>query len=142
MISLASARVPALSVCLVSLLSSPVPAALAEEKPVASAATEDAKEHVDILSLKRTEGGTVTLRFVVTNTRDSDFSMVAGNIHLVDLAARRSYGAGLTSSSCNAPPGGKVICWAIFGAPPVATKTMAVQFYENIDLLPGVPVAE
>jgi hypothetical protein len=116
MISLASVRVPALSACLVSLLALPVPAALAEEKPVASAATEDAKEHVDILSLKRTEGGTVTLRFVLTNTRDSDFSMVAGNIHLVDLAARRSYGAGLTSSSCSAPhdsphfPSARLLC--------------------------------
>jgi hypothetical protein len=30
----------------------------------------------------------------------------------------------------------------MFGAPPVATKTMTVQFYENIDLLSGVPVTE
>jgi hypothetical protein len=51
--------------------------------------TMEGKVRVDILSLKRTEGGTVILRFVLANNGDGDFSMVVGNIHLVDLAARR-----------------------------------------------------
>jgi hypothetical protein len=119
-----------------------LPSAHAEDRPVASTATHDGKIRVDVLSLKRTEGGTVTLRLALANNGAGDFSMVMGNIHLVDLAARRSYGAGLMSSSCSTPPGGQVNCWATFAAPPEATKTLAVQFYENLDLLPGVPVAE
>lgn len=113
-----------------------------EDRPIASTATHDGKVHVDVLSLKRTDGGTVTLRFVLANDGDGDFSMVLGNMHLVDLAARRSYRAGLMSSSYSTPPGRQVNCWATFAAPPEATKTLAVQFYENLDLLSGVPVAE
>ena len=132
-----------LVVCLAAGLALPLSAAHAEDgPPIASTATHDGKVHVDILSLKRTDGKTVTLRFVVANDGDGNFSMVVGNIHLVDLAARRSYGAGLMSSSCNPPPGGQVSCWATFAAPPEATKTLAVQFYENLDLVSGVPLAE
>ena len=128
--------------CLAAVLALPLSSARTEDRPLASTATHDGKVHVDILSLKRTEGKTVTLRFVLANDGERDFSMVVGNIHLVDLAARRSYGAGLMSSSCSTPPGGHVNCWATFAAPPEATKTLAVQFYENLDLVTGVPVAE
>jgi hypothetical protein len=131
-----------LAVCLSAVLALPLSSAHAEDRPIASTATHDGKVHVDILSLKRTEGKTVTLRFILANNGERDFSMVVGNIHLVDLAARRSYGAGLMSSSCSASPGGQVNCWATFAAPPEATKTLAVQFYENLDLVSGVPVAE
>ena len=131
-----------LAACITAVLALPLLPAHAEDKPIASAATHDGKVHVDILSLRRTEGKTVTLRFALANDGERDFSMVVGNIHLVDLAARRSYGAGLMSSSCSTPPGGQVNCWATFAAPPEATKTLAVQFYENLDLVTGVPVAE
>jgi len=131
-----------LASCLAAVLALPLSSAHSEDGPIASTATHDGKVRVDILSLKRTEGGTETLRFVLANNGDGDFSMVVGNIHLVDLAARRSYRAGLMSSSCSAPPGGQVSCWATFAAPPETTKTMAVQFYENLDLVSGVPVAE
>ncbi|MBS0223321.1 MAG: hypothetical protein JSR91_21545 [Proteobacteria bacterium] len=133
-----------LAVYLVAILALPFPlsSARAQDKPIASTATHDGKVRVDILSLKRTEGGTATLRFALTNKGDRDFSVVVGNIHLVDLAGRRSYRAGLMSSSCNTPPGGQVNCWATFAAPPEATKVLAVQFYENLDLVSGVPLAE
>ena len=132
-----------LVVCLGACLALPLSSAHAEDgPPIASTATHDGKVHVDIVSLKRTEGKTVTLRFVVANNGDGNFSMVVGNIHLVDLAARRSYGAGLMSPSCSTPPGEQVSCWATFAAPPDATKALAVQFYENLDLVSGVPVAE
>jgi hypothetical protein len=130
------------ALCFAAALALPLSPGHAEDRPIASAAAQDGKVRVDILSLKRTEGGTVTLRFVLTNNGDGDFSMVVGNIHLVDLAARRSYGAGLMSSSCSTPPGRQVNCWATFAAPPEATKTLAVQFYENLDLISGVAVAE
>src|SRR5262245_40921161 len=131
-----------LALSLAATLALPLSSAHAQDRPIASTATHDGKVHVDILSLKRTEGKTVTLRFVLANDSESGFSVVAGNIRLVDLAARRSYGAGLSSSSCNPPPGGQVNCWATFSAPPEATKTLAVQFYENVDLVTSVPVAE
>jgi hypothetical protein len=130
------------ALCLAAVLALPLSSAHSEDRPIASTATHDGKAHVDVLSLKRTEGGTVTLRFVLANDGEGDFSMVLGNMHLVDLAARRSYRAGLMSSSCSTPPGRQVNCWATFAAPPEATKTLAVQFYENLDLLSGVPVAE
>jgi hypothetical protein len=131
-----------LALCLAAVLALPLSSAHTEDRPLASTATHDGKVRVDILSLKRTEGRTVTLRFALANNGEGDYSMVVGNIHLVDLAARRSYGAGLMSSSCSTPPGGQVSCWATFAAPPEATKTLAVQFYENLDLVSGVPVAE
>jgi len=131
-----------LALCLSAILALPLSPVHAQDRPIAATATHDGKVHVDILSLKRTEGKTVTLRFVLANNGERDFSMVVGNIHLVDLGARRSYGAGLMSSSCSTPPSGQVDCWATFAAPPEATKALAVQFYENLDLVTGVPVAE
>ncbi len=130
------------ALCLAAVLALPLSSGHTEDRPVASTATQDGKTHVDILSLKRTEGGTVTLRFVLANDGEGDFSMVLGNMHLVDLAARRSYRAGLMSSSCNASPGKQVSCWATFAAPPETTKTLTVQFYESLDLISGVPVTE
>ena len=130
------------ALCLAAVLALPLSSGHTEDRPVASTATQDGKTHVDILSLKRTEGGTVTLRFVLANDGEGDFSMVLGNMHLVDLAARRSYRAGLMSSSCSASPGKQVSCWATFAAPPEATKTLTVQFYESLDLISGVPVTE
>jgi hypothetical protein len=117
-----------IAVCLAAVLALWLSSAHAEDRPIASTATHDGKVRVDVLSLKRTEGGTVTLRFVLANNGNGDFSIVVGNIHLVDLAARRSYGPGLMSSSCSTPPGGQVSCWAPFAVPPEATKALAVQF--------------
>ena len=68
--------------------------------------------------------------------------MTTKNERLIDLVARREYQAGLGSDFCNAEPGHRVICWATFQAPPPNTKTMAVKFYERLDMITGVPVTE
>ena len=59
--------------------------------PVLGAASSpDGKARVEILSLKRTEGETVTLRFQVTNAGNDTFSMTLGNSRLVDMVGRQN----------------------------------------------------
>ena len=72
----------------------------------------------------------------------SNFSITPGNIRLVDLAGRRQYEPGLMSSLCISKPDERTECWATFGAPPATTKTLAVKFYEQFDLLTGVPITD
>ena len=115
-------------------------ASAADEKPVASTASGNGKLRVEILSLKRIEADLVTLRWQIVNDDDKDFSMTPGNARLVDLAGRREYSPGLTSNGCRADAGKRTMCWATFAAPPQATKTMAVKFYENLEMVMGVPV--
>jgi hypothetical protein len=107
-----------------------------------SATSPDGKARVDILSLKRTEGETVTLRFEVTNSGNDTYSMTLGNSKLVDMVGRRIYSPGLTSSGCSAPAGQQVACYAVFGAPPAGTQKMTVQFYEKLDLITNIPIGE
>jgi hypothetical protein len=114
--------------------------AFADDQPAASGTGEDGKVRVDVLSIKRTEGETVTLRFNLVNNSGSDFSIVLGNMHLVDLANRRTYSPGLMSSLCTTAPGKQVACWAVFAAPPESVKKISVQFYEHFDLISGVPI--
>lgn len=97
---------------------------------------------VNILSLKRGEGDTVTLRWEIVNDGRGDFSMTTTNERLLDLPGRRRYDAGLGSNDCRAETGKRVQCWAMYAAPPASAKTMAVQFYERFDLIPGVPVTD
>jgi hypothetical protein len=119
-----------------------VPVAWADDPPVASVTSADGKVRVDILSLKRTEGDTATLRFTVVNNGNADFSVVLGNLRLVDLVGRRYYDTGLSSTGCNTPPGKQSTCWAMFAAPPPNTRVIAVRFYEHLDLITGVPITE
>jgi hypothetical protein len=112
-----------------------------QETAVASVANQDGVR-IDIISLKRTEGDTVTLRLNLRNEGNRDVSLTLGNARLIDLANRRRYDAGLTSSQCRAESGKQASCWAVFGAPPKSVKTMTVQFYESFDLVSGVPLSE
>lgn len=105
-----------------------------------SATSPDGKTRVEILSLKRTEGETVTLRFQVTNGGNDTFSMTLGNSKLVDMIGRRIYSPGLTSSGCSVPSGQQLACYAVFGAPPAGTQKMSVQFYEKLDLITNIPL--
>jgi len=107
-----------------------------------AAASPDGKARVEILSLKRTEGETVTLRFQVTNAGNDTYSMTLGNSRLVDIVGRRIYSPGLTSSGCSAPAGQQLACYAVFGAPPAGTQKMSVQFYEKLDLITDIPLGE
>ena len=96
----------------------------------------------DVLSLKRIYGNLVTLRWMLINEDAPLYTMLASYARLVDLTARREYQSGLSSASCTARTGDKVICWATFAAPPAGTKTMAVKFYEQFDMLTGIPVSD
>ena len=116
-------------------------AAKADDQTIGTASSSNGKVRVEVLSLKRTEGQTVQLRWRLVNDDNRSFSMTTMNEKLLDMAARREYSAGL-GSSCNAEPGERQTCWAVFAAPPPNTKTMTVRFYEQFDLLPGVPISE
>ncbi len=116
--------------------------AFAQDQAVASATAADGKVRIDILSLKRSEGETLTLRILFTNNSNDSYNPTLGNIRLIDMIGRRLYSPGLTSPTCNTPVGQKQVCYAIFGAPPAGTQKLNVQFYEKVDLISGVPVSE
>ncbi len=109
---------------------------------MASVSDASANVRIDITSLKRTEGDTLTLRLQVTNAGNSNYSMVADNIRLIDLVGRRVYTPGVTGPSCSTQAGKTTACYAIFGSPPATTKAINVQFYEKVDLVTGVPIDE
>jgi hypothetical protein len=125
---------------LASLLAPSV--AVAQDQAIASVMTADGKVRVDILSLKRTEAETLTLRLMISNNSNERYDPVLGNIRLIDLIGRRVYSPGLTSPTCTTQVGQKQSCYAIFGAPPSGTQKLNIQFYEKLDLITGVPVSE
>ena len=94
-----------------------VSAAKADDAPVASGVSADGKVRAEMLSLKRTEGDTVTLRFAI------------------DLVGRASYEPVVTSSTCSAESGAKAVCWAVFAAPGPDTKSINVKFYDTFELI-------
>jgi hypothetical protein len=112
-----------------------VSATWADDAPVASGVSSDGKVRADMLSLKRTEGDTVTLRFALINDSNKTVSTTLGNMRLIDLVGRTSYEPGVTSSSCSADAGAKAICWAVFAAPGPNTKSINVKFYDDFDLI-------
>jgi hypothetical protein len=112
-----------------------VGATRADDAPVASGLSSDGKVRADMLSLKRTEGDTVTLRFAIVNDSNRTVSTTLGNMRLIDLVGRTSYEPGVTSSSCSADAGAKTICWAVFAAPGSNTKSINVKFYDAFDLI-------
>jgi hypothetical protein len=65
-----------------------------------SATSPDGKVRLEILSLKRTEGDTVTLRFQIVNESNDRFFVTIPNMRLIDIAGRRVYGPGIMSGSC------------------------------------------
>ncbi len=115
-------------------------AAAADEAPIASGPQSDGgKARLDVISAKRTEGETLTIRFRLVNTNgNSDIAMTLGNMALIDLVNRRSYEAGL-SSSCRAKAGKTVTCWAVFAAPPADLKAITMKAYEDFELI-SVPL--
>jgi hypothetical protein len=133
-------RVAALVGVATALVGLPQIAAAADEKPIASTASQNGKLRVEILSLKRIEADLVTLRWQIVNDDVKDFSMTPANARLLDLAGRREFSPGIVSNGCRAESGKRTLCWATFGAPPQGTKTMAVKFYENLEMVLGVPV--
>lgn len=133
-------RVAALVGVVTALVAVPPTVAAADEKPIASTASQNGKLRIDILSLKRIEADLVTLRWQIVNDDVKDFSMTVANARLLDLAGRREYSPGIVGPGCRAESGKRTLCWATFGAPPAGTKTMAVKFYEQFEMVLGVPV--
>jgi len=131
--------VPMLGICATLLAMSP---AFSATPNLGFATSSDGKTRVDVVSLKRTEGETVTLRFQVTNDGSDTYGMTLGNSRLVDVVGRRIYSPGLTSSGCSVPAGQQLVCYAVFGAPPSGTQKMSVQFYEKLDLITSIPLSE
>jgi hypothetical protein len=111
-------------------------------QPLGSTTSQDGKVRVEILSLKRTEGDTATLRLQIVNDGNENYSLTLVNMRLIDIPGRRFYSPGLASNNCSAAAGEHVTCYAVFGAPPAAAKAMTVQFYEKLDLISGVPIGE
>jgi hypothetical protein len=89
------------------------------------------------LSLKRTEGDTLTLRFAATNDGNRLLTIQLVNVSLVDLVNHQSYGPGLKSPNCDIPPGERSICWVIFAAPNASVKSINVTFGEDFGLIPA-----
>lgn len=130
------------TIALACLLAAAAPPAPAQDKPIATAEIANRKIRVEVLSLKRIEGNLVTLRWQLVNDDTASFLMTVGNMTLVDLAGRRSYSPGLSSSSCAARAGERTVCWATFAAPPAGTRTLAAKFYEQFELVTGIPVSD
>jgi hypothetical protein len=114
----------------------------AHAQALSSATSPDGKVRLEILSLKRTEGDTVTLRFQIVNESNDRFFVTIPNMRLIDIAGRRFYNPGIMSGSCSAQIGEKMPCYAVFAAPPPSTKTLTVQFYGNVGLITGVPISD
>lgn len=115
--------------------------ALAQEAPIARGIQDNGKAVIEILSLARTEGDTVTLRLALVNENNRDMSLVLGNMRLIDLTNRRRYEPGLDSGGCRADAGQRRVCWAIFAAPPPGVKSINVKFYEDFPLI-SVPLGQ
>ena len=136
-------------------LLSAVRAEEAPEKPLATIQGDTEGVHVDILSLKRTEGGMLTLRVAFVNdsggpVKTSAFPGINGGwkVVLVDYKAKRKYGViGFNDGSClcttnlidsaEFEPGRKVL-WAKFPAPPESVQrvTLLAGSGEPVEGLP------
>jgi len=132
---------PALYVATI-LLAIPAGASQADNQKLGSTISANGKVQVDVLSLKRTDGDTVTLRWQVVNDGEQTFSMTVENSRLVDLIGRREYSPGVSSPICRAEAHQRTMCWAVFAAPAAGTKKMSVRFYEQFDLISGVEITE
>jgi hypothetical protein len=137
------------------------PAAAAPAGAIASTDGEKPGTHIDITELKRTSGGTVNLKFTLSNTGSeklgmssnlgdhvvsSDYYRGVSGIHLIDPVNKKKYFV-VTDSEKNclcskdAPdidPGGKLNLWAKFPAPPpeVAKVTIEIPHFAPIDDVP------
>ena len=131
----------------------------AADQPIATIASDTPGIHIDILSLKRSEGAMLTLRAAFVNesgapVKDSVFPGMNGSgwqVSLIDYQAKKKYGViGFDDGSClcttnliyNADfePGRKVL-WAKFRAPPQSVEklTLLAGSGEPIEGLPITP---
>jgi hypothetical protein len=109
--------------------------AQAENTSVATGMRSDGKVRADVLSLKRTEGDTLTLRFSIMNNSSQTVTVTVSLMKLVDLVGRATYSPGVSSDTCHADAAGQTTCWAVFAAPAPETKNINVKFYDDFDLI-------
>ena len=113
-------------------------------EPIATTDHESPGIRLDVQELKRTSGGTVTLRFAVVNTSASDFPLnlwdspndvgTAGGSYLVDSVNRKKYEVVRdTQHIClcsrnlsSVPQTGTVNLWAKFPAPPEGVTKIGI----------------
>ncbi len=137
------------------------PAAAAPASVIASTEGEKSGVKIDITELKRASGGTVSLRFVITNNSDSsfpiggahladsevssDYRSVSG-IHLVDPVNKKKYfvvrdaekNCLCSQNADDVKPGDRASLWAKFPAPPpeVQKVTIEIPHFQPIDDAP------
>ena len=127
------------------------PAAAAPAGVIASTESDQGGVRIDITELKRTSGGTVNLKFVITNNGDkyfstasnrladaevsSDYRAVSG-IHLVDPVNKKKYYVVRDAEKnclCSQDVadikegGGRATLWAKFPAPPPEVQKITIQ---------------
>jgi hypothetical protein len=129
---------------LAALSASAVRAEEADDKPLAIIKGDIEGLHIDVLSLRRSEGNFLTLRVAFVNAsgapvKNSDFPGMNGSgwqPSLIDYKAKQKYGVIMfddgkclctTNLIYNAdfPPGRRVL-WAKFRAPPESIRTMSL----------------
>ena len=128
-------------------------------KPLASVPGDIAGVHVDVLSLKRTEGGMLTLRLAYVNESGAPVKTqsfpgsgdpLGGSLVLVDYASKRKYGViTFSDGTClcttnlgtnnNFEPGSKP-AWAKFTAPPESVKKIAILFAGAGEPVEDIPI--
>ena len=139
--------------------SSAAPAAQpATSGAVASTDGEKAGTRVDITELKRTSGGTVTLKFVLVNNTDKKLPLSpewlgdratvdsyrnVSAVHLIDPVNKKKYfvitdaekKCVCSSNVDDVEPGGKVNLWAKFPAPPADVQKVSIEIphFQPID---------
>jgi hypothetical protein len=157
----ATASQPA-SITPVPATTSSAPAAAAPASVIASTESDQSGVRIDITELKRSSGGTVNLKFVITNNADkyfqmsgyrladqevnSDYRAVSG-IHLVDPVNKKKYFVVRDADKnclCSQDvadikeSGGRATLWAKFPAPPPEVQKVTIQIphFQPIDDAP------
>jgi hypothetical protein len=115
-------------------------------KPIASAEGTIPGTRIEVAELKRTSGGTLTLRFTIVNDSttvldvgsvmpmlDGSSDYLIANVHLIDPVGRKKYftakdaqGKCVCAAYAAAKPGGRVNLWAKFAAPPDDVEKLSV----------------
>jgi len=143
----------------VSLLSIPIRSghALEDTPPVRTIPGSEPGVHADVLSLKRTEGGLLTLRIAFANETGGEIKNKAfpgggwvEKIALFDFVHKRKYSVLSTSDGAclcttlnpltSSPPGTRVL-WAKFPAPPASVTRVSLMFPEE-EPVDDVPIGQ
>jgi len=129
-------------------------------RPVATADATISGIRVDVTELKRSSGGTLTLKFVIVNDSGRALThadigigtgslMVSGyaidGVHLIDPVGKKKYfvakdaaGGCVCSQFAMVPAGGRANHWAKFAAPPdgVERISVVIPFFAPLDDVP------